>query len=257
MSDWARPEFRPGGGEAFVFLLAFGDIDISTPLGKTAYRSEGVPDGFELLQFHRDRQSESYRDFLLDRAFRLAEKESPELAVSAREGPYCVLLRGLAHDPPTLDYLRASVGVVAYLVDRGATVVFDPQIFQFWDAATWKATVFDPARPVPHEHVVILASPMNDAKLAGPVWYHTRGMRTFGRPDLSVKDVGPQWQLAVAELFNRFIEHQALGAVIPEGKTIRFGDLPPGGECRHAGGADDPHFHNAHVELAWPRGALR
>jgi len=41
------------------------------------------------------------------------------------------------------------------------------------------------------------------------LWYHTRGLRMFGRPDLSVRGVSPELEPAAQDLFNRFIEMQA------------------------------------------------
>jgi hypothetical protein len=57
-------------------------------------------------------------------------------------------------------------------------------------------------------------------------------------------------------LCGRFIEHQAFGAVIPEGQSVRMASLPPDGVAHHGGDLDDPDFNNVHVELVWPEPGL-
>jgi hypothetical protein len=103
--------------------------------------------------------------------------------------------------------------------------------------------------------VVILTSP-EDGGPAGTTWFHTRGLRKFGRPDLSVRRVGPRYHAAVTDLCERFIELQALGGVIADGQKVRMKSLPSGGVCRPGGGPDDPDFNNVHVEVRWPESAL-
>jgi hypothetical protein len=75
---------------------------------------------------------------------------------------------------------------------------------------------------VPRQHVVILTSEDPDDALL--TWLHTRGLRKFGRPDLSVRRVPPQDREAVIDLFDRFIEFQTFGGVIEEGQEVRLRD---------------------------------
>jgi hypothetical protein len=167
-----------------------------------------------------------------------------------------MVLRGSQPDPPTLDYLRDSVGLLTYVLDCGGCAVYDPQSFDWCPPDRWRHRVFEPAGPVPRHHVVILISDEEehqqpDPSVRSPVWFHTRGMRKFGRPDLSVHDVPPDHVDAVTDLCNRFIELQAFGGVIPEGQEVRMAALPPGGVARHGGSLDDPDFNNVHVEIVW------
>ena len=48
LPTWERPYFAPGDGEAFLFFVAFGDIDVSGPLSASTYRCAGVPDGIDV-----------------------------------------------------------------------------------------------------------------------------------------------------------------------------------------------------------------
>lgn len=83
----------------------------------------------------------------------------------------------------------------------------------------------------------------------GTEWFHTRGMRKFGRPDLSVHHVSRDLRDGIVDLFNRFIEFQAFGGIIAQGQDIKMGSLPAGMICVHQGDLDDPDFNNVHVEI--------
>jgi hypothetical protein len=123
-------------------------------------------------------------------------------------------------------------------------------MFRWWEPREWKACIFQPCGAVPRQHVVILTS--DEPEDASRTWFHSRGMRKLGRPDLSVHRVQQQYHEAVIDLCNRFIEFQAFGGIIEEGKEIRMKTLPKGMTCHHAGDLDDPDFNNVHVEITPP-----
>src|SRR5262249_30887049 len=111
----------------------------------------------------------------------------------------------------------------------------------------WRAKAFEPAGPVPRHHVAILVSDDEPGR-----WYHTRGLRKFGRPDLSIHHVLPELETTVNELCDGFIELLAFGEVIPEGQPITMRGLPSGWTCRHGGDLDDTDFNNVHLEIGPP-----
>lgn len=253
LRTWLRPDYTPTGHEARVDYAVFGSFDLSVAIDRETYRSERLPAGFELLQFDRTRNGEAYRKLFEQPAWKLAAADDPRLAAAAADAPQMALLRGTVRDPQTLNDLRDSIGIVAYLLDRGGLAVYDPQLLQFWSPGRWRSAVFAPARPVPHEHVVIVRSPEANRTTQ---WIHTRGLRLFGRPDLSVHGVGPKYPDGIVELFNRYIEYQANGGEILAGDTVTLAGLPPGGVCHPDARLDHPDFGNAHVEFVWPAGAL-
>lgn len=71
----------------------------------------------------------------------------------------------------------------------------------------------------------------------------------FGRPDLGMFNVTPDLKDGAIEMVNRFIEFQAFGGILEEGKEISMQGLPEGLFCHHAGDLDDPDFNNVHVEI--------
>src|SRR5262249_34457952 len=154
--------------------------------------------------------------------------------------PQCVVLRAEVADPPTLDYFRDTIGVLTWLLDAGGVSIHDPQMLWLWSADEWRDEAFGPGEPLPGHHPTIIVSPEDGDTFD----YQTRGMRKYGRPDLSVRGVGPKWIDDIASLIERFVEYQALGGVIPEGEAVRVRGLPPGGICHHRGSHDDPQFNN-------------
>ncbi len=252
LASWARPHFTPGGGDALLFYAVFGDFDLKKPLSKSKYRTSGMPDWLEMVQYDRVNQPAAIADYQSGKIWDLFKRDSPLTADEAEKAPQCVALRAEVADPPTLDYFRDVIGVVAWLLDAGGGSVYDPQMLWLWSDEEWREEAFAPDSPNPDRHTAIHVSPES----GGTIWYHTRGMRKYGRPDLSVRGVGSKHAEGVGVMIERFVEHQALGGVIPDGEEIRLEALPAGGVCRHGGSHDDPDFNNVHVEVVWPAGSL-
>ena len=97
---------------------------------------------------------------------------------------------------------------------------------------------------------MILVSEEPDSSLK---WHHTRGMRKFGRPDISVHNVPTELEDGVIDLCNRLIELQAFGHVVQDGQQVKMSSLPSGGVIRHAGDLEDPDFNNFHLDVSWPK----
>jgi hypothetical protein len=123
--------------------------------------------------------------------------------------------------------------------------------------------IFSPDKPQPRLHVNVFhneeprGAPQGAGSEArgapqgagsednGLVWLHSRGLRAFGRPDLSIRHVPQDAIAAASDLCNRLIEIQAYGRVIPDGPL-------EGMLARTSGSLEDPDFNNRHIELAWP-----
>lgn len=229
-SDWGRPHFETGGGDAFVFYVIYGGGLDELELSAKKYRTHGLPEGVEAFGQKRGDPGSAFE--LCEGLFGdMLAAEMPAVAESVKKADRCTVVRGEVSDPPTLEFLRDTIGVATALLDRGAALL-DAQAFRWFDPKTWRAEIFEPDAPAPNNHVTILESPEED----GLTWVHTRGMRKFGRPDLSVRAVPAEHRESVHALVNRLIELQALGGVIPD----------------TTGSLDDPEFNNVHVELSLP-----
>jgi hypothetical protein len=250
LADWPRRYYQGPGGRPFLFYVVFGAFPPMPALSRQEYRSSGVFPGLQLSHYDRGKHPDVLDGFRQGYLWDELKRHEPGLAEAVQAADECLILRGELEDQGDLNYLRDTVGLLTFLLDHGGVAVYDPWMFRWWQPAAWKGQVFQPGRAVPRQHVVILTS--EEPEDASLTWFHTRGMRKFGRPDLSVHGVPSQYREAVIDLCNRFIEYQALGGVIEEGQEIRLKTLPSGMTCRHAGDVDDPDFNNVHVEITPP-----
>ena len=73
-----------------------------------------------------------------------------------------------------------------------------------WSMDDWHKTIFKTASAQPLEQTAIFVSQENSSE-----WVHTRGLRKFGCPDISVRSVLPDKKDDIIELCCRLIEFQA------------------------------------------------
>lgn len=244
--DWPRQHFTEPAGEPFLFYVAYGRLPQPLGLSASKYRCSGIPPRIDVMQYgpeHADVVSSFRSDYLWEEL----KRRAPAFAASIAQQEHCVVIRGHLEDAGTLNDLRNVIGLLTCLLDSGCVALYDPQMFKWWSPDEWRRTVFDPGLAVPRAHVAILCS----GEDGGTEWIHTRGMRKFGRPDLSVHRVPSTYRDAVIDLCNRFIELQAFGGTVAEGQTVRMQSLPPGITCHHCGSLDDPDFNNVHLEVEW------
>lgn len=243
LNPWLRPRFEPGGGDAFLFFAVYGTFPAAINVSGSKYRTEG---GINIRRLKRAQSPEF--PFSSGPIGELLASDQSALFEQIQTVPECMLIQGDIADPPNLNYLRNAVGVVMYFLEHGGVAVIDPQQLKLYDCSLWRKEIFDPDPPHLIQHVLKMVSPETN----GTKWFHTRGLRKFGRPDLSVHNVPAEYEAAVINMFNRFIILQAEGGRIPEGEEIRMASLPPRLTCHHGGSVDDPDFNNVHVEIRWP-----
>lgn len=249
LKSWPREHFAPGGGDALLFFAVFGALDLSQPLSQSKYRSRGPGKEVRLVRYDRATEPDEFADYQTGPLWDMMVRDAPVTAAESLKAPHAAALIAEAIDPPTLDYFRDAIGLVTWMLDCGGISVYDPQRLWLWSADEWRTDVFEPDAPRPLEHTVILVS--EDTK-PGTQWLHTRGLRQYGRPDVSVRGVGPRYMDPVMQMIERFIHLQAAGGVIPDGHAVEMATLPSGGVCRHGGSVDDPNFNNIHVAIEWP-----
>lgn len=235
--DWQRPQYEAGGGDASVLLVVFGPKP--EPLRVTSLAHRVMP--MELL-LELEYQEPHVAAALLDSpagATLLQGWEGEEPSALTADG--CMVMRAEVPDPKDLRYLRNCVGVATAILEAGGRAVANLQSLGMFTPEQWRGVIFAPDKPQPRLHVNVFHGAEDDQA----VWLHSRGLRAFGRPDLSIRHVPEHAMAAASDLCNRLIETQAYGAVIPDG--------PLEGMVAHTTGSlEDPDFDNVHIELAWP-----
>lgn len=229
-----------------VFFVVYSSLIPDFNLSSSDYRTAGIPSGVQVRSPNLA-QSEAFP--FIDGVYgNVLKSKNAALFAQIEQAPECIIIQGVVTDPSDLNFLRDCVGVVTYLMDHGGIAVLDVQSMGLYGAADWRRIFFEPQIPNLRAHVSILFS----GEETGGRWYHTRGMRKFGRPDLSLRNVPEEYETAVIDLCNRFTGLQAEGGQIPEGQEIRMSSLPEGLICHHKGSMDDFDFNNTHVEIKFP-----
>jgi hypothetical protein len=245
---WARPSHSPGGGDALVFVVAFGaDVD-RLEVSTEDHRVDGVPEGVEIAVLGAD----GVASFLEPPIGDVLREEDPALVDRAAGATSCIVLRGTIPDPADLHYLRSCIGIATAALDAGAVAIYNLQSFGLFSPARWRADIFEPDRPPAADLVVLLSSDTSDLAPDGAVWLHTRGLRLFGRPDLSVRGV-PADQVALAgRLVRALVAQLVAGLVVEDGATMAVGEPIGAIRFHRRGHLDDPEFNNVHLEIDWP-----
>jgi hypothetical protein len=246
LKTWERKFFTEPLDSPFLFYCVHGNFSVDFKISTEKYRTAGMPSGCEILGYGPNSHPEYVRSFLEGYLWQSLKESDSVLSEQIINSKECFVIKVELGDTSNLNYLRDVVGVITYLLDHGGVSVYDPQGFQFISKSDWIENIFKPNGSVPRNHVMILYSEENGLK-----WYHTRGLRKFGRPDLSIHGVPAQYEDAVYDLFNRFIEYEAFGGIIQNNQEIKMNSLPKGMYCENKGDFDDPDFNNTHIEIHW------
>ncbi len=231
-NSWPRPRFVAGGGDA---LVAFEVCGAFSDAIEAAFQVEGVEIRVETNDLSRFGAAE----------LEMLRQSNLEAAPEFENAPQVVSMRGIVSDPPTLDYLRDCLAFIEKLLESGGAVVLDPQTLQIFSPAQFRfygcGNAFEPT-----SHATILLSMQGET-----LWLHTRGMRIFGRPDLSCHAVKPEEVEKLQPVFNGLIRMQAAGFRVFDGQIVEGVGLGSRLICRPRGDLDDANFNNFHIELEW------
>jgi len=249
IEDWVRGHYQEGGGNALVAFWVFGDLGSQLAISPEKHRVTAMPEGVGIARLTRgtaegDGTFTTFTD--PNEVIGRVLDEDPALARRVRSGKSVMRVVGEVEDPDDLLYLRNTIGIVQAMIEAGAVGVVDSAM-HWWSAAQWTNDVFGPDKPSYLTHVSILGSA--DERNPGAMWLHTRGMRLFGRPDLSVRGLTDATQQPATDLIVRLVNMQAMGGVVPDGQPVKMAGIPAGWSCKHAGDVDDPEFNNVHLAI--------
>lgn len=241
MSAWRRPAFLPGGDEALLLYVVYAGAELapSLDIDPMRHRTNGLPEGVNLALQQRGDAAFVEGDF--------AVGASAAAYASAARATHQFVVAGSVVDPPDLAYLRDTLGVIAALCEAGAVAVFDVQTLKLLTADEFARDVFARDEPTRDVHVGFVHA--DEADAPGLAWFHTRGMRKFGRPDVSIRAVPEALVEHAASLLHALAEAGLRGGRIPEGMAVSHPGWPEGWSCHHGGSFVDPRFSNVHLEI--------
>ena len=247
---WPRPYWHPSAEQVVLDFYVFGKFPPELVIPSPRYGSPGLPAGVTSERFQNAvlRKWEGYP--LAGELGRILREETPEAFEHARIAPEVLVVRGQLDDAATLDYLRDTLGVLAGLLDMGGSSILDPQMLRLFTAAEWREHYLIKGGAPARHHVLILHNA--DPGHAKRSWVRTRGMRKFGRPDLSIHNVPEPDVDRAGALCEQLVELQSLGARFDAGQSLAVDGLPAGLVAALGGDMSDPRFNNTHVEFRWP-----
>jgi hypothetical protein len=247
---WARPLFTPGGADPFVYFVVFGADGDLLEIDGEVHQVDEIPDGIDAHELG----AEWVRSFFDPPMGDQLRAGDPATAARAEACDSCIVVTGSVTDPPTLAYLRNSIGITTAALDTGGVGVLSLQTMTLFDPQRWREEIAVPGRTLPRRLVSILFSeqePGTGAGTPGDLWVHTRGLRVYGRPDLSMHDVAAEALEATGTLFNALIVELAGGLVIHDGMRMGISDELGALDFAVRGDLEDPDFNNQHVEITW------
>ncbi len=248
---WPRPYWKQGDEHAVLLFFVFGTFDKELRIPAARHGSKGLPEGIELFRYPRT-TLEQWEGYPLHGALgALLRQDDPRAFEAAGKSSEVLSVRGRIEDPDSLDYLNDTLGVIAGLMDIGGVAVADPQILSLFDGASWNERFMVEGGAPPRNHVLILCN--DDDEAAGDAaWVRTRGMRKFGRPDVSIRNVPLDRADVAGELCMRLVQMQVMGAHFVDGQELEIEGLPGVLRARRGGSLEDPKFNNTHVRFDWP-----
>ena len=153
-------------------------------------------------------------------------------------------IKGSFEDNDTFNYLKNSIGFTQAIIETGAIAVLDIQILKWYEPKEWTDKYFEPKAPQTLKQIVILFSKENDI-----IWLHTRGMRKFGRPDISIRNITESTFDLAKEIANRFIQAFAHGLIPNEKQEIWIKGMEKGVFGKILGDYDNLDFNNYYFEM--------
>ena len=249
--DWLRPHWTRDEAKAMLLYFVFGEFAAEPQLDLSAHGSQGLPPDVEMRRIPKAALAHWEGHPLRGALGEILREGNPAAFEAARKAPECLMLRGELADVDSLAYLADTLGVVAALLEAGGAAVVDPQILELFPPAVWRSPSAGAAAAAPRSHVAILCN--DDAAGNVEQWIHTRGMRKFARPDISIRRV-PQTEVQRAgAVASQLVELGMRGMRFGEGSVVEVDGLPGGLKVTRGGSLDDPEFNNTHLELTWPK----
>lgn len=244
---WARPYWQASDEDATLLFFVFGRFSGDTTEIAAALN---LPASIHLTRYAHT-TLKNWEGYPLGGALGdVFAADAPQALATARATPDVLRLAGDVRDPSELDYLRDTLNAITRLFDAGAVAAVDPQTSSLLDHDAWHRCHLGGDSTTMRQHVLIMCDP--DPDDSARQWIHTRGMRKFARPDLSLTGVPGSDIDQAGALCEQLVDMLALGGRFADGQALPVEGLIGPLVARRGGSHDDPRFYNTHIELHWP-----
>ena len=235
---WERSALDSSAGrEANVELLCFvgpeglRELPLVAPqLGIPSRKHLGL---VEVLTVTREEDPQWFDGWRTESCRRIAERDLGNELAALDEATQCFVVRTQVTEPQDLGYLQSAWGIVRWLVARGGTCVMDVWAAKYSSAATLAERPADAAFDLAREVGWVLETGPDSAQ--GFHYFHSRGMRKFGRPDLiteiQMNQADRMWeamrQICEALADGWMVRTMPQGVDLPDGRVLYLQPYEP------------------------------
>lgn len=245
--SYERPYYVEINYRPLLFYVVFGVKDEELNVSRERHHVDAFPEGLDFVFYNKSEHGEYMASLIGGSLGEILKEDNPALYQAIQNTDTWAVIRGEVQDDADLNYMRNTIGFVQALLETGAIGVLDLQTFSLLTPETWTETVFSKEFD-PYDHTVILASETED----GSLWLHTRGMRKFGRPDISMEGVNNDSVDNAVQVINQMIYYGALGAFFS--RPTKF-NLHTGSSYvvnpQFIDDMENPDFNNSYYRVLW------
>ena len=248
--NYERPYYEDINYHPLMFYIVFGlfGINDENP-GQTGKQLKlgKIPKGLNIHALNREEHSEYMNSIMGGDLGEMLKVEQPELYEKILKEHLWMGLEGEIEQDDNLKYLQSTIEIIQTLIAEGAIAVLDMQTFKLYSAEEFTEE-FTKEYNV-YSHVTNLITKEN-----GTIWLHTRGLRKFGRPDISIENIPESEEDKAVRIANQMIYYSSLGMIF--GKNIKLHPY----EFRNTAVIVHPEFiedfenldfNNAYYKLLW------
>jgi hypothetical protein len=242
-----RVYFNNSYKKPFLFYVLFGTDKIGElQVSKNKHNIDGMPDELEIINYNKmdNTNQKKYIEGFYEEHLGKILKKNNTLYKKIINCNNITVVKGEFKDTKTFNYLRNTIGIIQAIIETNIDAILDLQILEWFAPDEWTRKFFEPKSPNVFNHVTILYSVDNNI-----IWLHTRGMRKFGRPDLSIRKINEDKKDIGIEIINRFIQAFAYGLIPDETKEIKIKDMEKGVFGKIFGDYDNIDFNNYYFEI--------
>ena len=245
--SFERPYYEDLNYHPLLFYVIFGVNGEELSVSRERHHVDEFPDGLNLISYQKPEHQEYMTELIGGALGEILDAGNHTLYEAVQNTEQWVIIRGEVQQDADLHYMRNTIGFVQALVETGAVGVLDLQTFMLYTPEEWTDIIFSNEFD-PYAHVTILASAMDD----GTFWLHTRGMRKFGRPDISMEGVEEDKVEHAAQVINQMIYYGALGVFFSKPTKLHTNIGPTYVvNPSFVDDFDNPDFNNSYYKIVW------
>ncbi|MHC6201997.1 hypothetical protein ACYULU_02235 [Breznakiellaceae bacterium SP9] len=245
---WERVYFSDSYGKPYLFYVLFGTDNMdNVTVSKSKHNIDGMPDALEIINYSKikdEKQKNYIEGFYDENRGKFLKEKNNVLYEKVATCNNVTVVKGEFEDTNSLRYLKNTIGIIQAIIETDITALLDLQIMEWLEPEEWSKKYFEPQAPNSLNQVKKLWSDWDTN-----IWLHTRGMRKFGRPDLSIRKITAEKKELGIEIINRFIQAFAYGLIPDETKEIWLKNREKGVYGKIRGNYDDLDFNNYYFEI--------